>query len=107
MLLPKTATAGIATEGLKAAKLTAAQIKALGKTVGEAVTRYDPKQFLTFASAGKGATITKIPATAKDIDLMFLFVPRTGAGAGSLTLTLEVGEKVVGGNTFVLRPSAT
>jgi hypothetical protein len=106
VLLPKAATAGLGVDGLKAASLTAAQVKALKTATGDAFGQYDPAKFLAFVAGSEGATITKIPETAKGYDVQLLFVPRSGAAAGALTLTLEVEQQVVGGNTFVMRPAA-
>ena len=104
VLLPKAATAAVVTTGLKVARLTATQVKALRTSAGETFGLYDPSKFLTFASSTQGATITKIPGTTKGYDIRILFAPRSGASAGTLTLTLEVDQTVVGGNKFVVRP---
>jgi hypothetical protein len=103
VLLPKAIKAKIKSEGLKAGKLTKAQSDELARTLGDKEAKlYDAKDFLAFGPETR-ATISNFPAT-KGFDLLLAFLPQRQPARSSFTIVHRAGEKVVGGNTFLLQP---
>jgi photosystem II stability/assembly factor-like uncharacterized protein len=105
VLLPKAFATKVKSANLVSGKLTKAQTSTLRQTLGDQhVQLYDPAHF-RLLTADKVATITSVPET-DGFDLLLSFAPRTGATQRQLNLVLMAGERVRGGNTFVLRPKA-
>ncbi len=90
-------------EGLKKAILTRAQIKALERFLKRDVKKSELNAFYIVASPRRGAMIRKIPNIQKGFPLLFLCQSQRLAKSGSFTIIQNVGRKVIGGNTFILR----
>jgi photosystem II stability/assembly factor-like uncharacterized protein len=103
VLLPKAIQAKIKSAGLKAGKLTKAQSDELARTLGDKEAKlYNPKDFQAFDPDTR-ATIGNFPET-KGFDLLLTFLPQRQPVRSSFTIVHRAGEKVVGGNTFLLQP---
>lgn len=103
MLLPKAFAKKVKAEGFISAKLTKAQIDSLRKMLGDKKAQlYDPGDF-RLCAPDKPATLTNVPETG-GFDLLLNFTPQFRARQRQFVVTLTAGERVIGGNTFVLRP---
>jgi len=103
MLLPKALAKRVKSDGFKAAKLTKTQSDAMRKMLGDkAAQLYDPADF-KLCPPGKEATISNVPES-KGFDLLLSFTQQKNAAQRQFTLTMTAGRRVIGGNTFVLKP---
>jgi hypothetical protein len=105
VLLPKALAKKVKSDGLTAAKLTKAQSDSLRRSLGEKTMQlYDPADF-RLCAPDKAATIANVPET-KGFDLLLNFAPQSRATQRQFVVTLMTGQRVVGGNTFVLTPKS-
>jgi hypothetical protein len=102
LLLPSAIGPKLKQGGFAKAALTKPQIAALQTTLGAGAKLYNPAQFQTVST--QGASLTGFYAGAKNFNVMLLFSARAKASRGTVTIVAESGKKIVGGNTFVLRP---
>jgi photosystem II stability/assembly factor-like uncharacterized protein len=103
LLFPETVAGRIQTTGLKHGVPTKAQLRALEAFLGRAPKSRETNGFFTLSDAGRGATIENLPSSRKGFPLLVVCQPRRTAEAGAMTVAQERGERVLGGNTFVLR----
>ena len=103
LLFPETVAGRIQVSGLKHAVPTKAQLRALDDFLGRAPTSRETSGFFTLSDPGRGATIDNLPRSSKGFPLLVVCQPRRTAEAGAMTVAQERGERVLGGNTFVLR----
>lgn len=104
LVIPKSVRrSAIRCTGLAAKPISAAEHKRLCKLLGDHASHYAMKQLLACASR-QGCTITGIPPAAEGIPLLVSFAAGKLPSTGSVHLIQESDEqRVVGGNTFVLR----
>ncbi len=108
LLFPEKVAESLEMGGLKRVRPSQAQIRALKKFLlrpNEPEPQPDVKNFFVLATPEKGAEIRKIPALKAGFPLYLVWEPKDSAKPGTLSILQMVGQRVIGGNTFVLRPS--
>jgi photosystem II stability/assembly factor-like uncharacterized protein len=103
LLLPRSVYPGLKTQGLVRAKLGQPQIAALQRDLQSQYKLYDPASFQTLAAGVKAAEIAALPKSKQHLDLLLLFAAQQKV-RGTVTIVAESQGRVIGGNTFVLRP---
>ncbi len=103
VLVPEEIVGKLDLKNLKRTSLTNAQVRTLEEMLHRKLRRSELKYFYTLTQPQEGAEVAKVPALKNGFPLRFLCQAKAGAKSGAFTLLQMVGQRVVGGNTFILR----
>jgi photosystem II stability/assembly factor-like uncharacterized protein len=109
LMLPKAAILGDAGRSLKLTgfavrKPTRSMIKALRDRFGRDVTAFDITRLYVLESGERGGRLEELEIPKAGVRVLLSFAaPARGKGEAAFNVVQEDGERIVGGNTFVLR----
>jgi hypothetical protein len=106
LLVPPKIAERIKAAGLKRTTPTKTQLAALKVFLGRTPKVGETRGFFDVSDPRRGAAIEGLPAASKGFPLLIVCEPRRGAPEGALIVLQERGNRVLGGNTFVLRRAA-
>jgi hypothetical protein len=103
LLFPEQIADRLQREGFERATLTQSDIEALEQFLHRPVRESELQHFYALARPREGAMIRNIPAIEEGFPVLFLYRVQRPARPGSFTIIQTVQERVIGGNTFILR----
>lgn len=101
LLIPEKIARMVRMEGLKKATIGRSEIGHLEKFLRRRLKRGEARSFHVVTNPRKGAVISKVPALDGGFPMLLLCKAGRAASAGSFHVVQEVGEQVLGGNTFI------
>jgi hypothetical protein len=103
VLFPEKVADGLKVDGLKQAKMTTAQLKALTTYLHRVPTKSELRAFYSPTDIGRDAQISNIPTIKDGFPLRLALQADKSAESGTVHLLQMGGETILGGNSFVLR----
>jgi photosystem II stability/assembly factor-like uncharacterized protein len=103
LLFPEQIAGQLQLEGFDRMALTQSDVEALEQFLHRRVQESELEHFYALARPREGAVIRNIPAVGEGFPVLFLYRVQRPARPGSFTIVQMEEERVIGGNTFILR----